>query len=386
MLLSAGFCRAQSFMSLDYRSYNYQPGGQDYYQAYYRVGTDQTSGDFRSRSFFEFNGNSLQDPALNRAELQLAGWKLLGGRWDASLGDVNMISLSPSQSAVALRGTKLVTNWGQRITAETYAGRTPDRYRRGNFPTFNKNDLMISQGLKAVISKPLMIKSRVSFRRDKEPESYYSYLQARELYDWTSRAEWNLRSNLRSQHQLSLSYNRLFNGARRSDFSGGSSWEYHSSWLRGSADYQYKGPDYIGPSNDGNGCREQQLALSSSGVLLKKITLSSSYSQKWTEKPDDTLLSWNNYQRWGTGLQTSIPRWPVFSYKLERYRWAHLRGEALFYGTLQWTNRLELQQNWRLFLWRLGYQLQDSKIFRPEPRGCGIPGGSAAASAWGPSR
>jgi hypothetical protein len=348
-------------MNFDYRAYDYQPGGQQYYQAYYRVGTDQTAGEFRSRSFFEFNANSLQDPALNRAELQLAGWKLLGGRWDASLVDVTMPSLSPSQVAVALRGAKVITNWGQATSAETYIGRTPDRQRRGNFPTFQRNDMLLSQGIKMSVLRSLVVKSRFAYRRDNQPEQYYSYLQAREIYDLTSRAEWDINSNLKSRHQLGLGYNRLFEGSRSRGFNSGSAWEYHSSWLRGAADYQYKDPQYIGPSNDGNGCREQQLALSSSALLIKKITLSSSYAQKWTGRPADTLLPWSEYQRWSWGWQSAIPRWPVFSYRMERYEWSHHKGNDLLHSMQQWSNRFEAQYNWRLFLWRLGYQVQDAR-------------------------
>ncbi|MDO9390220.1 MAG: SdrD B-like domain-containing protein [bacterium] len=363
LLVLAGFSqvRAYSFMNLEYRDYLYQPSGQRYYQAYYRIGSDQTAGDFRTRYFLEFNDNAIKDPALNRIEMQFSGWKFLGGRWDASLGDITMSPVSPGQSSVSLRGTKLVTGWGQKISAETFAGRIPDLYHRANFPTFNNNNILISQGIKGILSKQFNFKSRVSYRRDKKAELYYSYLKAKDLCEWANRVEWDLRPNLRGQHQLALSYNRDFNGIRRTDISGSSSWEYFNPWFRSSADYQYRGPGYISSANDGNGCGENQLALSSSGVLLKKITLFGNYSQKWARTPDDTTLFWNQFQKWGTGLQTAIPRWPLFSYKFDRYTWGYHRGRRTFQDMVQYTNSLELQYNWRLYLWRLGYQLQESR-------------------------
>jgi hypothetical protein len=362
-LVLAGFnqARAASFMNLEYRDYLYQPGGQRYYQAYYRIGSDQAAGNFRSRYFLEFNDNTLKDPALNRVEMQFSGWKLFGGRWDASLGDITVPSLSPIQSSFSLRGAKLVTGWGQKISAETFAGRIPDPYRRANFPTFNNNDIFISQGIKGIYSKQLNVRSRISYRRDKTAGLYYSYLQARDLYEWANRVEWDPRPNLRSQHQLSLSRNRDYNGVKRTDISGGSSWEYFTREFRSSADYQYRGPGYISPANDGSGYGENQLALSSSWVLLKKVTLLGNYSQKWTKTPEDTALSWNQFQKWGAGLQTAIPRWPLFTYKLDRYSSGYHRGQRAFYEMLQYTNSFELQYNWRLYVWRLGYQLQDSR-------------------------
>lgn len=352
---------AQGFVSLDYRAYSYLPGGQSYNQTYLRAGTDQTSGDLRTRSYFEFNDNALKSPALNRVELQFSGWKLFNGRWDASLGDVSLVPLSSGQVSVPIRGTRLIGSWGRRMTTETHAGRSSDRINRSNFPTFRNNDLILSQGMKLLLSKTLTVRSRLAFRSDKEAEPYHTSLQARELLDWGSRLEWVIAPGIKNQHHLNISRNSGFNGVRRTDLSVGSLWEYRDRTFQGSADYQYQGPNYISPANDGSGHRENQLALNSSYVLRHKITLMSDYSQKWADHPVDSTIQWARFQRFGAGFRTNIPRWPAFSYKLSRYLWGYQRSTGLLYSTMQWNNNIELHYLWGLIMWRLAYQLQDQQ-------------------------
>jgi hypothetical protein len=339
----------------------YQPGGQSYSQTYLSTGTDQTYGDLRSRSYFEFNDNNSRSPALNRLEMQFSGWKLFGGKWDASLGDFSLVPLSSSQGAVPMRGVRLISGWGRMITAETYAGQASDRYRQTNFPTFRNNGATVAQGLRAALSKQVNLRTRLSYRREKTEENHYNNLQAGELVDWSNRLEWEIARGVKSRHFVNISRSRDFSGEKQTGISGGSQYDLRYRTLQGSAEYQYQGPQYIGMSNDGRGCREQQLDLNSSLLLMKMVTLSSSYGQKWADLPVDSTIQWGDFQRLGAGFQTAIPRWPVINYRFSRYLWDYQRAGDPLYSSLQWNNSLDLQYIWRLIMWRLAFQLQDEQ-------------------------
>ena len=356
LLLGPVSARGQGFVRWDYQRSLYFPTGWDFYTSTVTAGTSDRIGDMKAGSYWSYVSDKFQRPALNRFELHLDNAPLLGRRWDLAVGDLRSRGNNDYMGATRMRGLSIRENLSAAVASESYLGRAADLYAAGNAPAFRDNSWFFSQSLRVNVQKGLTLAHSLAMRRDgRQNLSVYGLPSASNLLVFSNAVEASPLPSLTSRSFLSLSRAGYRDGPSRIDANGGSHWEFSLPVYRAIMDYEYKGPQYVGPANDGRENGYQQLSFSNSASPRPGLDVNAGYSQRWPRRSSDPAQGVNQSQRWYAGSSYTRARWPLAVYAMERFSSDSWLGTAV-YQPRHWRHSLNLSKLWREYSLQGGYQ------------------------------
>lgn len=343
-------------MRWDYQRSLYFPRDWDYFTSALTAGTSDRIGAMKARTFWSYVDDKARRPALNRFELHLDNVTMLGRRWDLSLGDIRCLENKGLSGSTQMRGLSVAGNLSAAVASESYIGQAADRYSGSNAPAFRDNSWFFSQGLRANLKKNLTIRHSLTLRRDaRQNLSVYGLPSASNLLVFSNTVEAAPLAAVHGSTSLSFSRAGYGDGAAKTDANCGTQWEFGLPVYRASLAYQYKGPQYVGPANEGRENGFHLFSLSNSGTLVPGWNLNAGYSQRWPRRDSDPARGINQSQRWSAGSSYNRARWPLAIYSLERYAADNRMGTAVFQPR-HWRHSLNLSQLWREYTLQAGYQ------------------------------
>jgi hypothetical protein len=355
-MIAVSSAAGQGFVRWEYQRSLFFPRGWDYFTSSLTAGTSDRVGGMRARTFWSYVDDKARRPALSRFELHLDGVSALGQRWDLALGDLRCPGNAGDAGATQMRGVALVGNLGPALTSESFVGRAADRYSGSNAPAFRDNGWFFSQGLRASLGQNLTLRHSLTMRRDvRQNPSAYGLPSAQDLLVFSNTVAASPLPAVRGNTFLNFSRAGYGGGTARADANCGTQWELGLPGYRANLAYQYKGAQYVGPSNEGRENGYQLVSLSNSGTPLPGWNLNAGYSQRWPQRVSDPSRGVSQSQRWFAGSSYNRGRWPLAVYSVERYAADNRVGTAVFQPR-HWRHSLNLSRSWRDCLLQAGYQ------------------------------
>lgn len=354
-IITASSAAGQGFVRWQYDRALYYPRGWDYYTSSVSAGTSDRVGGMTARTYWSFLDDKSRPAAINRFELHLDNVSAPGGRWDLSLGDLQVGTGAGGWGGTQIRGFSAVGRFADDLVSESHIGQATDYWTTSNAPAFRDNSWFFSQALKASPRRDLSLSHSLTLRHDdRQHVSFYGLPSARNLAVLANAADVRLNPVLRGGAFVNLSRAGFGDGAPKIDADAGTNWNLDLSAYRANLDWQRMGSQYVGPANKARENGYHMLSLSNSGTVLPGWNISAAYSQRWPQRGDPALGSTRS-QRWSAGTRYHGKRWPVAVYSLERYT-AVNRFMSHVYQPRHWRHSLDLSKLWRGYSLRAGYQ------------------------------